>query len=82
MGHEEEYTVSFDLNENGEAYLAAVITKSKKPISGTSRTYEELKCVNRIVGTQANELYKKLTKKEDPIPNYFEDHTHSGLLDV
>lgn len=82
MGHEEEYTVSFDISETGDVHLAVVTTKTKKPISGSSRTYEEIKCVNRIVGAQANELYKKLTKNGEPAPNYFEDRTHSGLLDV
>lgn len=82
MGREEEYTVSFDISENGEVTLAVVMSKVRKTIAGSSRTYEELKCVNRIVGVQAKELYKKLTKKEEAAPNFFENRTHSGLLDV
>ena len=80
MGVEEVYIVSFDISENGDIPMAAVMTKTTKSINGSSRTYEELKCVNRFVGEQAVNLYKKLTNKDVLKPCDYDDHTESGLL--
>lgn len=82
MGREEEYTVSFDVSDDGSVHLAVVLSKTRKNFSSGGGTYEELKCVNRIVGPQADELYKKLINKRTDSPNYFENREHSGLLDT